>query len=254
MAEPPTRSRNGESDAREASTPISTTLQVRHQGISFELTYAGFPANTTVGRLQNDIETRTLVPPGNQRLSYRGRLAGGALDPLASLEAAGLRDGAQLMLIGSTAAAVAEVRRLDAAADRRHQARELARSIQPLRRGTRAITDAPQYTFERIEALSLYEGMAGVAPPSEAHALLTRVASDPGVVGIMHRYRWGVGLLTELAPGAGTGHRDEGGELLLGLNTNAGQAISLRLRTGVTAAITLTPHPCLLPSTVVYYW
>lgn len=53
------------------------------------------------------------------------------------------------------------------------------------------------YGFGRIEVLENF-------PNSErARALLERLASDRGIVGLMEKYRWKVGVLKELSP-AGT--------------------------------------------------
>jgi hypothetical protein len=55
--------------------------------------------------------------------------------------------------------------------------------------------------------------------------LLKRLAQDPAIAHIMQEHKFSVGLLTELAP-----HEHPG---LLGLNKNAGESISLRLRTNL---------------------
>ena len=74
-----------------------------------------------------------------------------------------------------------------------------------------------QYRFHDIKALP------HLPNPSEAQALLQKLASDPAIQHIMHRHQLGVGLLTELAP-----HEHP---QLLGLNENMGQSILLRVRT-----------------------
>lgn len=64
--------------------------------------------------------------------------------------------------------------------------------------------------------------------PSEAIKLLHRLAADPGIIGIMSKHRWTVGLLSEMPPEGKVGVSPV---CILGVNINAGQEISLRLRT-----------------------
>lgn len=58
--------------------------------------------------------------------------------------------------------------------------------------------------------------------------LLHRLAADPGIIGIMSKHRWTVGLLSEMPPEGKVGVSPV---CILGVNINAGQEISLRLRT-----------------------
>lgn len=58
--------------------------------------------------------------------------------------------------------------------------------------------------------------------------LLHRLAADPGIAGIMTKHRWSVGLLSEMPPDGKVGVSPV---CILGFNINAGQEISLRLRT-----------------------
>jgi hypothetical protein len=59
-------------------------------------------------------------------------------------------------------------------------------------------------------------------------ALCCRLASDPGVAGVMSKHRWRVGLLSEMPPEGLVGVDPV---CILGFNKNRGQEISLRLRT-----------------------
>lgn len=65
-------------------------------------------------------------------------------------------------------------------------------------------------------------------PPSEALNLLHRLASDPGISGIMMKHGYTVGKLSEMPPEGKVGVSPV---CILGVNINAGQEISLRLRT-----------------------
>lgn len=55
-----------------------------------------------------------------------------------------------------------------------------------------------------------------------------RLAVDPAVRAIMQRHKWSVGLLSEMPPEGKVGVSPV---CVLGVNINAGQEISLRLRT-----------------------
>ena len=80
--------------------------------------------------------------------------------------------------------------------------------------------------FHRLEVL---EGPAfATPPPSEARALLARLASDPGIASSMRAHRFTVGLLGELPPEGKVGVSPI---CLLGLNVRRGEAVLLRLRT-----------------------
>ena len=81
------------------------------------------------------------------------------------------------------------------------------------------------YIFRRFEAWQ-HPGLSPV--PSEALKLLHRLAADPGIVGIMTKHHWSVGLLSEMPPEGKVGVSPV---CILGVNINAGQEISLRLRT-----------------------
>ena len=54
-----------------------------------------------------------------------------------------------------------------------------------------------KHTFARYETLNL----PGAQPPPEAAlALLYRLASDPGILAIMDKHKWNVGVLKEMPP------------------------------------------------------
>ncbi|KAK6919282.1 PUB domain [Dillenia turbinata] len=65
-------------------------------------------------------------------------------------------------------------------------------------------------------------------PASEALRLMHRLAADPGIVAIMNKHQWRVGIMTEMAP---VGYVGVSPKCILGFNKNCGEEISLRLRT-----------------------
>ncbi|KAG6385182.1 hypothetical protein SASPL_154010 [Salvia splendens] len=83
------------------------------------------------------------------------------------------------------------------------------------------------YIFCDFRTLSL-PGIVLNPPASKALELLHKLASDPGIVAIMNKHRWRVGILTEMAP---EGYVGISPQCILGFNKNHGEEISLRLRT-----------------------
>ncbi|KAI5800336.1 putative zinc metallo proteinase [Peziza echinospora] len=73
--------------------------------------------------------------------------------------------------------------------------------------------------------------------PHLAHALLTRLTTDRGILHLMHTHSWHVPVVREMSPLEHTTHHGvpggagSGTQLTLGLNINAGERIELRLRT-----------------------
>ncbi|KAG8362597.1 hypothetical protein BUALT_BualtUnG0059800 [Buddleja alternifolia] len=83
------------------------------------------------------------------------------------------------------------------------------------------------YIFCDFRTLSL-PGIELNPPASKALDLLHKLATDPGIVAIMNKHRWRVGILTEMAP---IGYVGVSPKCILGVNKNHGEEISLRLRT-----------------------
>lgn len=175
-----------------------------------------------------DPSTIKLLLPGGKSVS----LAAHGDDTLAAV---GVRPHARVKMLASTPAAITSLH----AAEERHPAawrlpsfdHELQRELQ--RRG--ALTSGSSggalrlpsgpYTFQQFEA---WQRPGLSPPPSEALKLLHRLAADPGIAGVMAKHKWSVGLLSEMPPEGKVGLSPV---CILGVNVNAGQEISLRLRT-----------------------
>ncbi|KAK3184453.1 hypothetical protein Dsin_031739 [Dipteronia sinensis] len=95
--------------------------------------------------------------------------------------------------------------------------------------GPHAPLKLPQgpYIFSDFRTLQL-PGVELNPPASEALKRMHMLAADPGIVAIMNKHRWRVGIMTELAP---VGYVGVSPECILGFNKNHGEEISLRLRT-----------------------
>ncbi|EOA16232.1 hypothetical protein CARUB_v10004374mg [Capsella rubella] len=83
------------------------------------------------------------------------------------------------------------------------------------------------YIFCDFRTLQL-PGIELNPPASAALKRMHMLAADPGIIAIMNKHRWRVGIMTELAP---VGYVGVSPRCLLGFNKNQGEEISLRLRT-----------------------
>ncbi|CAN1196633.1 DNA-dependent metalloprotease WSS1 homolog 2 [Linum perenne] len=83
------------------------------------------------------------------------------------------------------------------------------------------------YIFCDFRTLSI-PGIELNPPPSEALKRMHMLAADPGIIAIMNKHRWRVGIMTEMAP---IGYVGVSPKCILGFNKNQGEEISLRLRT-----------------------
>ncbi|KAK0747470.1 WLM domain-containing protein [Apiosordaria backusii] len=87
-----------------------------------------------------------------------------------------------------------------------------------------ALSDA-NYTFHTMSVLQ------HLPNPNKSLSFLNRLKEDPGIVHVMKKHEFSVGLLTEMDPIANTSASEGGVTRILGLNRNKGEVIELRLRT-----------------------
>ncbi|CAI8597919.1 unnamed protein product [Vicia faba] len=106
---------------------------------------------------------------------------------------------------------------------------EEKRLKQKISHGPRVSLKLPQgpYIFCEFRTLEI-PGLKLNPPPSEALKRMHMLAADPGIVAIMNKHRWRVGIMTEMAP---IGYVGVSPKCILGFNENHGDEISLRLRT-----------------------
>ncbi|XP_042520500.1 uncharacterized protein LOC122093993 [Macadamia integrifolia] len=83
------------------------------------------------------------------------------------------------------------------------------------------------YIFCDFRTLQL-PGIMLNPPASEALRRMHMLAADPGIIAVMNKHRWRVGIMTEMAP---VGYVGISPKCILGFNKNHGEEISLRLRT-----------------------
>ncbi|CAL9110787.1 unnamed protein product [Musa textilis] len=87
----------------------------------------------------------------------------------------------------------------------------------------------PQGTYIFCEFRTLrIPGIELNPPPSEALRRMHMLACDPGIIAIMNKHWWRVGIMSEMAP---EGYVGISPKCILGFNKNHGEEICLRLRT-----------------------
>ncbi|KAL2938756.1 hypothetical protein RDABS01_022205 [Bienertia sinuspersici] len=146
------------------------------------------------------------------------------------LQDAGILEGKPLRMMGVSKDEIDHVTK-DSEANLRIAGfeEEERRMRQRMSRGSHASLKLPQgtYIFCAFRTLEL-PGIELNPSPSEALKRMHMLAADPGIVAIMNKHRWRVGIMTEMAP---VGYVGISPKCLLGLNKNRGEEISLRLRT-----------------------
>ncbi|XP_058070804.1 uncharacterized protein LOC131219590 isoform X2 [Magnolia sinica] len=106
---------------------------------------------------------------------------------------------------------------------------EEKRLRQRLLSGPQKSLKLPQGTYIFCDFRTLHiPGIELNPPASEALKRMHMLASDPGIIAIMNKHRWRVGIMTEMAP---VGYVGISPKCILGFNKNHGEEISLRLRT-----------------------
>ncbi|OZJ02714.1 hypothetical protein BZG36_03846 [Bifiguratus adelaidae] len=185
-------------------------FSVQWKAQSIELDWS---PTSTIGNLKEYIAEQTGVETTTQKLLYKGTLK----NDDATLEEAKVKDGARIMLVGSSKDDLKQIRDIDEHAARRAKGQLMHDRIKhkPTRRSGGSEYD-DQYTFHAIEVIPEFP------EPEKARRLLERLRDDKGIRGIMNHYKWSVGVLSELTPFETS---------ILGYNRNAGQLIAVRLRT-----------------------
>ncbi|KAH8091744.1 WLM domain-containing protein [Cristinia sonorae] len=201
-----------------SSSSSHITITVTHRGLSHSL---AVDPTSLLTDLQQHIEDLTNVPISHQKLLYKGKKTSRHDETQVTLEDFGLKDGVKVMLVGGTKEEVGEMQREEDEAKRKERIdRERRGKPQAKLRSTGpSSSSSSQYKFHAIRPHPQL--------PSSPAALgvLNRLADDPAIRHVMQVHKFIVGVLTEFAPHE---HPDK-----LGYNTNAGQMISLRIRTNL---------------------
>eukprot|EP00850_Spirogloea_muscicola_P000981 SM000003S11226 [mRNA] locus=s3:1739882:1744360:+ [translate_table: standard] len=196
----------------------------------------------TLADLAEELERLTGADKATQRILLPRRAtaastAAAGLQPAAdawrtlTISQSGIRQNDTLRLMGATKEEFALLSKpVEDAADRtlgfaQEARRERARQVHSSDT-LRQLPPGP-YTFAEFRVLHL-PNIELVPPPSKALQLMHKLASDPGIVALLSKYKWRIGIMTELAP---VGFVGVSPKCLLGFNKNRGEEISLRLLT-----------------------
>ncbi|BGP39787.1 hypothetical protein JCM10450v2_003758 [Rhodotorula kratochvilovae] len=161
-------------------------------------------------------------PSAQQRL---GSVLAALLDPAVVAAASSPSAPLKALLVGTPAQALDALHAVEALRARKHAAfahHEAHRAPRARAAGVHSLAeggnDGERYRFHALEPFP-----ERVPQFEKRQAMLRRLAEDPAVRDVMKRHEFAVGMLTELHPLLQP--------TLLGLNTNAGEKVALRLLT-----------------------
>ncbi|CAG8635343.1 4090_t:CDS:2 [Dentiscutata erythropus] len=184
--------------------------------ISFQVTFKGrtiqvenLTLSHTIRELKEHLAEETNIPVEFQKLFYKGLLNNDS-----TLLECKFKNGIKALLVGSSQQEIQTVNAADSKVI--HQPSKSKYAINPYKNIRTENSLDNNYTFHKIEVIEHFPN------PDQAFALLEKLRDDRGIRAIMSHYKWSVGILQELSPAEKT---------ILGFNRNAGQLISLRLRT-----------------------
>ncbi|CAM6064874.1 unnamed protein product, partial [Sphagnum tenellum] len=221
---------------KEEEKKVHLRVEYRKKPYAVEMVLQG----STIGDLGNELQRLTGVLPRTMRLFLppqgRNRVAASFLLPGSeqhaslALSESGLTEGQVIRMMGALPEEITEV---SLPSTKRVDNRILGFAEEDYRAKQRATLGAghsrqlPQgpYVFSQFQTLQLPNLNP---PPQQALGIMHKLASDPGIIAIMKKHRWQVGVMTELAP---VGYVGVSPKCLLGFNKNRGEEISLRLRT-----------------------
>lgn len=148
-----------------------------------------------------------------------------------SLQEASILEGKPIRMMGAFDNEVTEVSQTSMKSDLRILGFDVEekRLRQRSSNSPHASLKLPQGTYIFCDFRTLHlPGIELNPPPSEALRRMHMLACDPGIIAIMNKHRWRVGIMTEMAP---VGYVGISPKCILGFNKNHGEEISLRLRT-----------------------
>ncbi|KAF6159176.1 hypothetical protein GIB67_032793 [Kingdonia uniflora] len=148
-----------------------------------------------------------------------------------SLQESSILEGKSITMLGVFEDEIEEVSRNATKADLRiagfDEEEKRLRQRMLSRPQTSVVLPKGDYIFCDFRTLHI-PGLELNPPASKALRRMHTLAADPGIVAIMNKNRWRVGIMTEMAP---VGYVGVSPKCILGFNTNHGEEISLRLRT-----------------------
>ncbi|RHZ69484.1 hypothetical protein Glove_283g40 [Diversispora epigaea] len=187
--------------------------------INFHVTFRGtviqienWPIDSTVQKIKEYLEEKTQIPVDLQKLIYKETLKNDT-----TLRYNNFKSGIKVMLMGSSQQDIQKVKEIDSKIIHQPFESKSEYAINPYK-NVKKIEEplSSKYTFQNIKVIEHFPNS------DKARELLMKLRDDRGIRGIMSKHQWKVGVLEELSPAEHT---------ILGYNQNAGQLISIRLRT-----------------------
>ncbi|KAI4167985.1 MAG: hypothetical protein LQ343_006779 [Gyalolechia ehrenbergii] len=187
---------------------ISITFYHHGNSHTFE-----FPPDSTISDLAEEIFSSLSIPQANQKpsqISFPDPVL-----PLLSLL------NKKVVLLAPLPSELSSLSEASAASKPRQRSPRLKSAAPARHRDWRKAQDEATYTFGTIIPLPYLPN------PEKSRRFLERLRDDAGIKASMRKHKFSVGVLTEMNPAEHTTHESR----TLGLNSNRGEAIELRLRT-----------------------
>ncbi|KAJ7675484.1 WLM domain-containing protein [Mycena rosella] len=191
------------------------SLVVSHRGIQHQISVS---LGSTLADLRATLEDLTTVPPSLQKLLYKNSTKG-PYDSETTLREAGLKEGTKIQMVGSTLQELGGLQAKEAEERKRDRILRERALKAPVKVRSTATASTSDHLYRFHELIPL----PNLPNPDSALAVLRRLANDKAIRHVMQLHKFSVGVLTELNPR----ERPD----LLGLNTNRGEEIKLRIRT-----------------------
>ncbi|RLN55779.1 hypothetical protein BBP00_00008334 [Phytophthora kernoviae] len=200
-----------------------TTIDVQFKGETHSIALTK-DTIVTVAELQVQIESRFNVQPDAQRLFQKRRRVdcSDVTLPLADVCDC---TSSLLLMAGASAAQIEDMKVTQDAMKKEMKIRESRRVVNIEKKNQAFVAQeavSTTYRFHVIEPLKQF------ADADKAREILEKLANDRGILAVMAKYKWSVGVLAEMPPDGKVGVDPV---CVLGLNQNKGQKILLRLRT-----------------------
>ncbi|CAG8524178.1 8473_t:CDS:2 [Diversispora eburnea] len=182
------------------------------EGASTVIPVENWPIDSTIQKLKEYLEEKTQIPVDFQKLIYKGTLKNDT-----TLRSNNFKSGIKVMLMGSSQQDIQKIKEFDSKIIHQPFESKSEYSINPYKNVKKTEdSSSSKYTFHNIKVIEHFPNS------DKARELLMKLRDDRGIRGIMLKHQWSVGILQELSPAEHT---------ILGYNQNAGQLISIRLRT-----------------------
>ncbi|CAI5721103.1 unnamed protein product [Peronospora destructor] len=177
------------------------TVNVQYKGRIHTLLVSNASAAPTIAELQRAIELELGVNADAQRLFQNHRLS------------------------GASKAQIQDMKATQDAVQRETSIREKRRVVDISKRNQGLQARDAMSTRYRVHAIELLQNFQD---KEKAQEILKTLANDRGILAVLAKHKWSVGVLAEMSPDGKVGVDPV---CVLGLNQNKGQKILLRLRT-----------------------